>query len=214
MLFRSGGSSDPCFLPLIFVRPLAFIPLVLSRGISCYILSFSMSSHRRVARLARENYFGRQTYFITICCDRRVSYLSVPATAQRVLDLLLECAASHSFRLHAFCLLPDHLHLLAEGAEPHCDLLEFVRLLKQRTAFDFRKSRSRPLWEKSFYDHVLRSADSIEDVACYIWWNPVRKRLCTDPREFPYSGSQTIDWIKRAASGTSWSAPWKTPEPV
>ncbi|OLE83329.1 MAG: hypothetical protein AUG07_08490 [Acidobacteria bacterium 13_1_20CM_2_60_10] len=110
--------------------------------------------------------------------------------------------------------MPDHLHFLAEGANSRCDLLEFIRLFKQRTAFEFRKARSRPLWETSYYDHVLRPADPIEDVACYIWCNPVRKRLCTHPHEFPYSGSQTMDWIKRAASGTSWSAPWKTPEPV
>ncbi len=173
-----------------------------------------MPPYRRVARLARENYLGPQTYFITICCDHRAPYLRVPGTAQRVLDLLFECAARHSFRLHAFCLMPDHLHLLAEGANSRCDLLEFIRLFKQRTAFDFRKARSRPLWEMSYYDHVLRPADPIEDVACYIWCNPVRKRLCTHPHEFPYSGSQTMDWIKRAASGTSWSAPWKTPEPV
>ncbi len=173
-----------------------------------------MPTNRRIARLAPGNYLGCQTYFITICCDHRVPHLLAKTTAQRVLHLLLECAASHSFRLHAFCLMPDHLHVLAAGAHSRCDLSEFIRLFKQRTAFEFRKSHRRRLWEMSYHDHVLRPADSIEDVACYIWGNPVRKRLCTHPHEFPYSGSQTIDWIKRAASGTSWSAPWKTPTPV
>ncbi len=107
--------------------------------------------------------------------------------------------------------MPDHLHILAEGTDDHCDLREFIRLFKQRTAFEFRKSRRRPLWEMSYYDHILRPSDGMEDVACYIWWNPVRQQLCTHPREFPYSGSQTIDWIKRSATGSSWSAPWKTP---
>jgi putative transposase len=173
-----------------------------------------MPINRRIARLAPENYLGRQTYFITICCDQRAPYLRVQATAERVLHLLLECAASHSFRLHAFCLMPDHLHVLAEGAQPRCDLREFIRLFKLRTAFEFRKAHRKPLWEMSYYDHVLRPVDSIEDVACYIWWNPVRKGLCSHPREFPYSGSQTIDWIKRASSGTPWSAPWKASKPV
>jgi hypothetical protein len=61
----------------------------------------------------------------------------------------------------------------------------------------------------SYYDHILRPSDPIEDVACYIWWNPVRQKLCTRPHEFPYSGSQTIDWMKRSATNPSWSAPWK-----
>ena len=168
-----------------------------------------MTIHRRVARLPPENYLGRLTYFVTICCDHRAPYLREETTAERVLSLLLECAASHSYRLHAYCLMPDHLHILVEGAHDRCDLLEFIRLFKQRTAFQFRKSHRRALWEWSYYDHILRPADQIEDVACYIWWNPVRKRLSARPQEFPYSGSQTIDWIKRATSATSWSAPWK-----
>ncbi len=163
-----------------------------------------MTIHRKVARLPPENYLGRQTYFVTICCDHRAPYLAEKTTAQRVLSLLLECAANHSYLLHAYCLMPDHLHILVEGAHGRCDLLEFIRLFKQRAAFQFRQSQRHALWESSYYDHILRPPDQIEDVACYIWWNPVRKRLCNHPNEFPYSGSQTIDWIKRAPSGTSW----------
>jgi putative transposase len=194
-----------------------------------------MTTHRRVARLEAQNYFGRQSYFVTICCNHRVSYLREETMAQRVLTLLLECAASHAFRLHAFCLMPDHVHVLAEGTHDRCDLREFIRLFKQRTAFEFRKSHrptvvaglqtrdfsgsrcgehstaSATLWEMSYYDHVLRPSDAIEDVACYIWWNPVRQGLCACPHQFPYSGSQTIDWIKRSSSAPIWSAPWKRP---
>ena len=66
------------------------------------------------------------------------------------------------------------------------------------------------LWEKSYYDYILRLGDSVEGIACYIWWNPVRKNLCSDPAQFRFSGSQTIDWIRRSAIGDSWSAPWKS----
>jgi REP element-mobilizing transposase RayT len=105
--------------------------------------------------------------------------------------------------------MPDHLHLLAEGTLDRCDLHEFIRLFKQRTAFEFRKLQNRRLWERSYYDHILRPSDRIEDVSCYIWWNPVRQRLCTHPHESPFSGSQTIDWIKRSATASPWFAPWK-----
>jgi hypothetical protein len=39
-------------------------------------------------------------------------------------------------------------------------LLEFIRLFKQRTAFQFRKSHRRALWERSYYDHILRPCGS------------------------------------------------------
>ena len=170
-----------------------------------------MPLHRRVARLSPQNYFGRQAYFVTICCDHRFPFLQERPTAQGILTLLLQCAAAHSFILHAYCLMPDHAHVLAEGQHERSDLREFIRVFKQRTAFAFRKSRGRTLWEMSYYDHILRPADRIEDVACYIWWNPVRKKLCARPQEFPFSGSQTIDWMKGSSTEPSWSAPWKVP---
>jgi putative transposase len=168
-----------------------------------------MPYHRQNARLSSENYYGRQAYFVTICCDHRAPHLAAANQAQRVLKLLLEGAATHSFRLHAYCIMPDHIHFLVEGILDQSDLREFVRILKQRTAFEFQKSHGRRLWEASYYDHILRPSDPIEDVAAYIWLNPVRKKLCNQPNEFPFSGSQTIDWMKRSRSGTGWSAPWK-----
>jgi REP element-mobilizing transposase RayT len=155
--------------------------------------------NRRNTRLTPDHYAGRQTYFITICCDRRALYLEPPATARRVVTLLLDCASRHSFALPAFCRMPDHLHILAEGTQDHCDLLEFIRFFKQRTAFDFRKSRALRLWEMSYYDRILGPSDSIEQLATYIWWNPVRKHLCPHPGDHPFSGSQTIPWLRPAA---------------
>ncbi|HLZ12608.1 MAG TPA: transposase [Candidatus Acidoferrum sp.] len=168
-----------------------------------------MTLHRKNPRLSAKNYFGRQSYFITICCDRRTQYLAAAPFALHVVQIFLECAAKHSFLAHAYCVMPDHIHFLAEGTCADSDLREFVRLFKQRTAFAFRKRRGLPLWEMSYYEHILRPADAVEEVATYIWWNPVRKNLCPTPQEFPFSGSQTIDWMNRALLGTRWSAPWK-----
>jgi len=110
--------------------------------------------------------------------------------------------------------MPDHLHLLAEGTHAQANLLEFIRLFKQRTSFEFRKSSPNRLWEKSYYDYVLRPSDSIEAVACYIWWNPVRKHLCARPKDYPFTGSQTIDWMKLSAVPSDWTAPWKAAVPA
>ena len=173
-----------------------------------------MPYHRKNTRLASKNYFGRQSYFVTVCFNHRVPHLSEAKHAQRVLDLLLKCAARHSFRLHAYCLMPDHIHVLAEGIYDGSYLRGFIRFFKQRTGFEFQKSHGQRLWEASYYDHILRPSDSLEDVAAYIWWNPVRKKICIQPHEYPFSGSQTIDWMKRSHSGAGWSAPRKRKAPA
>ena len=175
-----------------------------------------MPACRRNTRLVRENYLGRRTYFVTICCDRRTPHLRERPVAIRAMGLLIECAARHSFLLHAFCLMPDHAHILAGGMGEDCDLLGFIRVFKLRTAFEFRKSHRCQLWEKSYYDHILRPLEPVEQVAAYTWWNPVRKGLCAHPRDFPYSGSQTIDWIECSGRSLDRSPalPWVDDGPV
>ena len=83
-----------------------------------------MTLHRKNPRLSVKNYFGCQTYFITICCDRRTKYLASSPFALGVVQILLECATSQAFLLHAYCVMPDHIHFLAEGTHEGSDLRE------------------------------------------------------------------------------------------
>lgn len=163
-----------------------------------------MPVNKKIARLSPPNYLGQQSYFVTICCDQRASRFQEPAIARRVITLLQESAASHPFLLHAFCFMADHAHLLVEGIHKRCDLREFIRLFKQRTSFEFRKQHGQPLWEMSYYDHILRPKDHLEEVACYIWGNPVRKGLCSQPCKFSFTGSQTMDWMKCSTASPVW----------
>lgn len=118
-------------------------------------------------------------------------------------------ASSQSFVVYAYCVMPDHLHVLVIGADQASDLLIFLKRLKQKTAYEFRRKFRRDLWQKKFYDHILRQSDSIGRVAAYIWMNPVRKGICKDPREYPYSGSFVVDWKKVGAPVEIWVPPWK-----
>jgi putative transposase len=173
-----------------------------------------MPTHRKNTRLCPMKYRGQQAYFVTICCDRRNPHLASPSTAERTLQILLESATAQSFQLHAFCLMPDHVHILAGGLSDVADLRRFILLFKQRTAYEFYSTHHQRLWQKSYYDRILRPSDNIEDVARYIWWNPVRKLLCAEPRDFRFSGSQTIDWKRRSSTAPMWS-PWpNTKEPA
>ena len=154
-----------------------------------------MTIGRKTARLPLHNYFGHNIYSITIVCAGRNAHLAEPADARRLVAILIESAARHRFKLHAYCAMPDHFHILAEGAFLTSDLREFVRVVKQRSAFEFRKAHGCALWEMSYYDRILRPKESIETVAAYILQNPVRRGLCSTAAEFPFSGSQTIAWF-------------------
>jgi putative transposase len=173
-----------------------------------------MLFNRKNVRLSNANYAGRKAYFITICCDRRRSYLSSQTTADAIIAALNEVAAKHSFLLHAYCVMPDHIHFLAGGQDVDSDLLKFLNEFKSRTAYRFKKECNQRLWERSYHDHILRKNDAIESVASYIWSNPVRKGLCKHPQEFPFSGSLTMDWMSSAGVEHTFIPPWKPDRPV
>jgi putative transposase len=154
-----------------------------------------MTLGRKTARLPGQNYFGHNIYSITIVCAKRQVHLAEPHEARRLIAILLESATRHRFKLHAYCVMSDHFHILAEGTLVSSDLREFIRVVKQRSAFEFRKTHGCALWEMSYYDRILRPKESIETVAAYILQNPVRWELCSTAAEFPFSGSQTITWF-------------------
>lgn len=154
-------------------------------------------------------YKGAQWHFVTICCAARRPLFADADRAAWIVDELRQQAAAHEFAVHAYCAMPDHLHVLVMGLGPASHLLPFVKSLKQKTGYEFRKQFRRDLWQKTFYDHILRQDDSIDRVAGYIWLNPVRQGICGDPREYAYSGSFAIDWTKGMAPVGEWVPPWK-----
>ena len=164
---------------------------------------------RKNIRLASQDYIGRRWYFVTACCDERRRLFARSAVAQWIVTKLRDAAAEHSFRVHAYCVMPDHLHLLVEGHRDTSNLLDFVGSFKHSTAQTWRRRFRSRLWQQKFYDHILRSKDSPDSVAWYIWMNPVRRGLCAHPEEHPHSGSFTLDWKRKRPSGDVWTPPWK-----
>ena len=146
---------------------------------------------RKNIRLSPFNYWGRRAYFLTLCFHNRRPYGTEPGVVKWLFGVLRESAAGHSFEVYAYCLMPDHFHLLVMGTSNSSNLLEFVDSFKQDTGFAFQRKRGKPLWQFKFYDHILRKPNAVDSVAWYIWLNPVRKGFCKRPDEYPHSGSFT-----------------------
>jgi REP-associated tyrosine transposase len=155
---------------------------------------------RKPIRLDPSNYRGKRAYFVTICCQKRLPAFANYPDASWLVTELIACAANQNFFLHAYCVMPDQVHFLAEGAQDRCDLVQFVSVLKQQSGFAFRGKYGRPLWQARYYDYILRKPDATDAIAWYIWMNPVRRGLCSLPHEYPFSGSLTVDWKQRASS--------------
>jgi len=169
-----------------------------------------VSFQRKKIRLPSSRYSGKQIYFVTLCCEDRRPVFTDESLGHWLVTELLKSAAEQGFAIHAYCVMPDHVHLLVEGLIETCDLVGFISSFKQQTAFYYKKKIGRRLWQSSYYDHILRKAVATDAVAWYIWSNPVRKGLCSAPQDYSLSGSLTLDWRGRCSSPLTWLPPWKT----
>src|SRR5579864_9548671 len=98
--------------------------------------------HKNI-RLPAENYRGRKLYFLTLCFYQRRPYSSNQRLAKWLIFSLRKNSANCEFAIHAYCLMPDHLHALAEGLSERSNFIKFIESLKQETAIVFAKREPR-----------------------------------------------------------------------
>jgi len=168
---------------------------------------------RKIIRLEQSKYLGQNIYFLTFCCEDRRRLFLDSSLASSTISTLKIVSESNAFLVHGYCLMPDHFHLIVEGARDKSDLVHFAKTLKQLTTFRYKQETGGRLWQRRYYDHILRTDDSLDQVLWYVWLNPVRANLCTDAKIYPYSGSFTSNWNSTTRSESLWAPPWKTPCP-
>lgn len=166
---------------------------------------------RKNIRLPKDRYRGQRLYFVTLCFHDRRPLGTNPRVARLIVERLRKHAAACEFFVHAYCVMPDHLHVLAAGAAETSNLVKFVEAFKQETAVEFAGKTRRRLWQVKYYDHIVRGNDSADRVAWYIWLNPVRKGICGTPTDYPFLGSFTLVGrrLLKGSVGIDWTPPWK-----
>ena len=169
-----------------------------------------MFIHKNI-RLPEDRYRSSEWYFLTFCCESRQKVFLQDARAEWFLTNLRSASSAHAIAVHAYCIMPDHVHLLLRRCDPASDILKFLKSLKQRTGYDYKQETGKQLWQKKSYDRILRDDDSPDAVAWYIWMNPVRRGLCDRPGEYAYSGSLTGPGPGSRPPTEAWLPPWKRP---
>jgi putative transposase len=84
--------------------------------------------------------------------------------------------------------MPDHLHFLAQGLDGRADLLRLLKSFKIKSSRTYERECGQILWQRRFFDHILRPTESIEDFAWYIWLNPVRGGMVKTPQNIHLRG--------------------------
>ena len=126
-------------------------------------------------------YISRARYFLTFCTYERLKAFADPEVAARTLEQFRRTAAIEQFQILAYCLMPDHAHLLVEGMSATSDLRRFAKMAKQRSGGVHRRRCGQRLWQEGYFDRVLRDKDDVSSIARYIFENPSRAGLSNYP---------------------------------
>jgi REP element-mobilizing transposase RayT len=93
----------------------------------------------------------------------------------------------HLISMLAYCVMPDHLHLLCQLGEA-AQLGNVMQRFGSFTGLQvYRHTGRGGLWALGFYDHALRSETPVASVVDYIEYNPVRAGLVPAPLDWPWS---------------------------
>lgn len=106
----------------------------------------------------------------------------------RYLNDLAELAAVHGLAIHAYVLMPNHVHLLATPRERET-LPRLMQALGRRYVrrFNDRHRRTGTLWEGRYRSTVVETDRYLLACMRYVELNPVRAGLVDDPAAYRWS---------------------------
>ena len=140
------------------------------------------------------------TYFITQVTYQREPWLCRDVGRKALREAILKVRENHPFSIDAFVLLPDHFHCLWTLPPGDADFSMRLRLIKthvtkhdgQALRINREVSRSRQkrgehnLWQRRFWEHVIRAERDFALHCDYIHTNPVRHGLCETPQSWQF----------------------------
>ena len=103
----------------------------------------------------------------------------------------------HPFKIDAIIILPDHLHCIWTLPENDTDYSTRWNLLKGTFSRSLDKGeslsksrvkrRERGIWQRRFWEHMLRNEDDFNKHLDYIHWNPVKHGYVSNVIDWPHS---------------------------
>ena len=159
-----------------------------------------MKRFPRVPPRLSDAFPNNPVYFVPACTFHRRRVLASDSVSTAFTQFS-ECAFSeHNIAVGRYVIMPDHLHLFVCGPDDF-ELGRWMGMLKRNlekqilthdepgvTSPTGRRLQKTPVWQRRFFDHVLRSDESYAQKWNYVRENPVRAGLVANGDDWPYAG--------------------------
>lgn len=110
------------------------------------------------------------------------------ADFEKYLEILLRYKRKYDFKLYAYCLMPNHIHLIVEVKNGN-DLAKIMQGVSLTYTLWFNKKYGKVghLWQGRFKNMVIQKDRYLIDCLNYIEYNPVRANLVLSPLDYMWS---------------------------
>jgi putative transposase len=155
------------------------------------------------------------TVFLTIATHLRVPYFANPEHVAVLRRVIAQVKTERPFTITAAVVLHDHLHFLWTLPPDDADFSRRVGRMKvlvtqalrptispENVSPSRRKHREGTVWQRRFWDHVVRDEDDLERHMDYIHFNPVKHGYVACPHARPWSSFHR--WVERGAYDLKW----------
>jgi putative transposase len=158
------------------------------------------------------------TYFFTVnLADRRRKLLVEHVDVLR--EVIRDVRQRHPFVIEAIVILPDHLHAVWRLPEGEADFATRWSLIKagfsrrlpvgERMNPSREAKRERGIWQRRYWEHLIRNDADFSRHVDYIHFNPVKHGYVQRVDDWPYSsfhrfvrdGVLPLDWAGDGIDG-------------
>ncbi|STX44539.1 Transposase and inactivated derivatives [Legionella donaldsonii] len=136
------------------------------------------------------------TYFFTVNLLNRKSDLLIKQI-NKLRDSFKKVLNSYPFEIDGVVILPDHFHIMMTLPAEDKNYSLRIRLIKgyfsqQIVAREFispvrKKKNERGIWQRRFWEHLIRDEKDYEHHLNYMHYNPVKHGYVKRPSDWPYS---------------------------
>lgn len=149
----------------------------------------------KIARKLREWYPGA-IYHLMHRGVRRTEIFSDETDYQVFLEILKVSLDKYQCKIHAYCMMTNHIHLLLETSED--EIGRFMKCLSERYAmyFNHKYQYRGHLFESRYKSCLVKEDSYFLQTSRYIHLNPVKARIVVKPEDYRWSSYQTMIALK------------------
>ena len=164
-------------------------------------------------------------YFFTLVTYQRKKIFSSPLARLLFFKAVDHVRSYQPFTMVAYCLLPDHIHLIWQLPEDDCDYSKRISAIKRRFSMKYRqrfnvplpknasriKRRESTIWQRRFWEHFIRDEKDFEQHLDYLHFNPVKHGLVDQVRDWEDSSFKSF--VKLGFYDMDWGGNYQNEKP-